>query len=38
MEPVLVSQEGGVLRVTLNRPERLNAFNPALHQIGRAHV
>lgn len=32
MEPVLVSQEGAVLRVTLNRPDRLNAFNPALHR------
>ena len=32
MEPVLVSLEAGVLRVTLNRPEKLNAFNPAVHQ------
>ena len=32
MEPVLVSLESGVLRITLNRPEKLNAFNPALHQ------
>jgi 2-(1,2-epoxy-1,2-dihydrophenyl)acetyl-CoA isomerase len=32
MEPVLVSLEAGVLRITLNRPEKLNAFNPALHQ------
>jgi 2-(1,2-epoxy-1,2-dihydrophenyl)acetyl-CoA isomerase len=32
MEPVLVSLEAGVLRVTLNRPDKLNAFNPALHQ------
>jgi 2-(1,2-epoxy-1,2-dihydrophenyl)acetyl-CoA isomerase len=32
MEPVLVSLEAGVLRVTLNRPEKLNAFNPALHK------
>ena len=36
MEPVLVSLDAahlpGVLRITLNRPEKLNAFNPALHQ------
>jgi len=32
MEPVLVSLEASVLRITLNRPEKLNAFNPALHQ------
>ena len=32
MEPVLVSLESGVMRVTLNRPERLNAFNVELHQ------
>ena len=31
MEPVLVSLEAGVLRITLNRPEKLNAFNPAVH-------
>ncbi|MEK6242877.1 MAG: 2-(1,2-epoxy-1,2-dihydrophenyl)acetyl-CoA isomerase PaaG [Pseudomonadota bacterium] len=32
MEPVLVSLETGVLRITLNRPEKLNAFNPAVHK------
>ena len=36
MEAVLVSLDAarlpGVLRVTLNRPEKLNAFNPAVHQ------
>ncbi len=36
MEPVLVSLEAehlpGVLRITLNRPDKLNAFNPALHK------
>jgi 2-(1,2-epoxy-1,2-dihydrophenyl)acetyl-CoA isomerase len=32
MEPVLVSLDAGVLRITLNRPEKLNAFNPALHK------
>ena len=41
MEPVLVSPEAGVLRVTLNRPETLNAFTVAMTQalaaaIGRA--
>jgi 2-(1,2-epoxy-1,2-dihydrophenyl)acetyl-CoA isomerase len=32
MEPVLVALQAGVLRITLNRPEKLNAFNPAVHQ------
>jgi enoyl-CoA hydratase/carnithine racemase len=32
MEPVLVSLEAGVLRVTLIRPDKLNAFNPAVHK------
>jgi len=32
MEPVLVSLEAGVLRIMLNRPEKLNAFNPAVHK------
>lgn len=39
--PVTVALEGGVLALTLNRPERLNAMNPALieavkHQLARA--
>jgi len=32
MEPVLVSLEAGVLCITLNRPDKLNAFNPAIHE------
>jgi 2-(1,2-epoxy-1,2-dihydrophenyl)acetyl-CoA isomerase len=32
MEPVLVSLDAGVLRVTLNRPETLNAFTVAMTQ------
>jgi 2-(1,2-epoxy-1,2-dihydrophenyl)acetyl-CoA isomerase len=32
MESVLVSLEAGVQRITLNRPEKLNAFNPAVHR------
>jgi len=36
MDPVLVSLDGahcpGVLRITLNRPEKLNAFTIALHE------
>ncbi|HTQ77468.1 MAG TPA: 2-(1,2-epoxy-1,2-dihydrophenyl)acetyl-CoA isomerase PaaG [Burkholderiales bacterium] len=31
MDPVLVSLEGNVLRWTLNRPERLNAFSLEMH-------
>ena len=32
MEPVLVSLEAGVQCITLNRPQKLNAFNPAVHK------
>jgi 2-(1,2-epoxy-1,2-dihydrophenyl)acetyl-CoA isomerase len=32
MSSVLVSLDAGVLTITLNRPERLNAFNPGMHQ------
>lgn len=32
MEPVIVSLDEGVLRITLNRPDKLNAFNPAVHK------
>ena len=32
MSSILVSQEAGVLCVTLNRPDKLNAFNPQMHQ------
>jgi 2-(1,2-epoxy-1,2-dihydrophenyl)acetyl-CoA isomerase len=31
MDPILVSIDAGVLRITLNRPEKLNAFNPGVH-------
>jgi 2-(1,2-epoxy-1,2-dihydrophenyl)acetyl-CoA isomerase len=33
MSSVLVSLEAGVLTVTLNRPDKLNAFNPDMHQL-----
>ena len=36
MASVLVSLEAGVLTLTLNRPEKLNAFNPEMHQALRA--
>jgi 2-(1,2-epoxy-1,2-dihydrophenyl)acetyl-CoA isomerase len=38
MAPILVSLEAGVLTVTLNRPEKLNAFNPEMHALLRAAV
>ena len=33
MSSILVSQEAGVLSVTLNRPEKLNAFDPEMHKL-----
>lgn len=35
-EPVDVALHAGVLRLTLNRPDRLNAFNEAMHMALRA--
>lgn len=33
MTPILVSLEAGVLTITLNRPEKLNSFNPEMHVL-----
>ena len=30
-ENILFSIEGGIARLTLNRPDRLNSFNDAMH-------
>jgi 2-(1,2-epoxy-1,2-dihydrophenyl)acetyl-CoA isomerase len=38
MPSVLVSIDSSVLSITLNRPEKLNAFNPDMHKLLRAAV
>ncbi len=37
-ETVLARREEGVLRLTLNRPEKLNSFNEEMHLALRAHI
>src|SRR5262249_19079581 len=33
MAPILVSRDAGVLCITLNRPDKVNAFNAEMHQL-----
>ncbi|MEM8837933.1 MAG: 2-(1,2-epoxy-1,2-dihydrophenyl)acetyl-CoA isomerase PaaG [Pseudomonadota bacterium] len=35
-DEILVNRQDGVLELTLNRPDQLNAFNPAMHGLLRA--
>lgn len=37
-EPLLRETRGGVLVLTLNRPDKLNSFNPALHRALKAAI
>ncbi len=35
MSSVLVTRDGGIMRITLNRPEKLNAFDAEMAQATR---
>ncbi|MCC6002698.1 MAG: 2-(1,2-epoxy-1,2-dihydrophenyl)acetyl-CoA isomerase [Pararhodobacter sp.] len=35
-DTILVARDGGLMQITLNRPDKLNAFNPEMHRALRA--
>lgn len=37
-QPVLLTRQDGVATITLNRPDKINAFNVAMHEMLRAHL
>ncbi|MDD3444330.1 MAG: 2-(1,2-epoxy-1,2-dihydrophenyl)acetyl-CoA isomerase PaaG [Zavarzinia sp.] len=37
-QPVLLTRQDGVATITLNRPDKINAFNVAMHEMLREHL